>query len=219
MNTRLVKKILLHSLIVFFSILILAQSTWAGKWADTPSDLNLVIQRVYVDLDNSLIFVTGENFGNGASPDVTLGGINLKVDSYTQHDIIAKFPVGIPDGDYKLVVYTGPAVKQYDAYIVTIGAVGPQGPPGSAGTTEWKIVDNDGVADWGTSRIEGTANCDIVNGYTVTGGGFEASTSVTIIVSKPLKDANGNGIGWYVSGRIIGELPTLKIHAVCAKVQ
>jgi hypothetical protein len=178
-----------------------------------------VIQRVYVDLDNNLMFVTGENFDNGAFPEVSLGGINLKVNSYTRHEIIAGLPSGIPDGDYKLVVYTGHAVKQYDAYIVTIGAVGLQGPPGPAGITEWKIVDSDGVANWGTSRIEGTASCDIVNGYTVTGGGFEASTSVTIIVSKPLKDANGNGIGWYVSGRIIGELPTLKIHAVCAKVQ
>jgi hypothetical protein len=121
-----------------------------------------------------------------------------------------------------LVISTGNAVKQYDAYGLTIGAVGPQGPPGPPGPpgiTAWKIVENDGVSNWSTLRVEGAANCDNADGYTVTGGGFEVSTSVMILVSKPLKDANGNGIGWYVSGKIIGELPLLKIHAVCAKIQ
>ena len=223
MYTRRVKKNLLQSLILLFLILILGQPTWAGKWADIPSDLNLVIQSVYVDLNNNLILITGENFDNGAFPDVTLGGIGLEVESYSRHELIAELPVDIPDGDYKLVISTGNAVKQYDAYGLTIGTVGPQGPsgpPGPPGITAWKIVDNDGVANWGTSRIEGAPNCDIVNGYTVTGGGFSIpqGAGVTVIESRPVED----GTGWMlVLALPVDKIPEIDVTvwAVCVQVQ
>ena len=112
-----------------------------AKWADTPSALDLVITSVYVDFDQGTIIINGRNFDNGYKPVVSLGGGSIVVKSYTGVEIIAVLPGETPDGDYLLTVTTGAAVKNYDAYALTIGAVGspgpqgPQGPAGPAGPT------------------------------------------------------------------------------------
>jgi hypothetical protein len=108
--------------------------------------------------------------------------------------------------------------KCKDRYSLTIS-----GPSGPKGTIESVIVQGDGVLDNITfpKKIEGYAYCDASNGYTVSGGGFEASKSVSVIVSVPVNDQNGNG--WYVKGAVTGSVSEieaiLKIYAVCAKIK
>ncbi len=106
---------------------------YAAKWADTPSGLDLIITNVYVDFTNDTISVFGRNFNNGYQPVVNLGGAQLSVISYSGDQIIANLPGDFPDGDHLLTVTTGTAVKNYDAYALTIGAVGPQGDKGDPG--------------------------------------------------------------------------------------
>ncbi len=108
-------------------------TAFAAKWADTPSGLDLVIANVYVDFTNDTISVFGSNFNNGYPPVVTLGGAQLSVISYSGDQIIANLPGDFPDGDHLLTVTTGTAVKNYDAYALTIGAVGPKGDKGDPG--------------------------------------------------------------------------------------
>ena len=49
------------------------------------------------------------------------------------NEIIIELPPYIQDGDYTLTIQTGSSVHQYDTYNLTIGAVGPEGPPGEQG--------------------------------------------------------------------------------------
>jgi hypothetical protein len=108
--------------------------------------------------------------------------------------------------------------KCKDRYSLTIAD-----PSGPQGTIESVMIQSDGVLDDITfpKKIEGYAYCDAANGYTVTGGGFEASKSVSVIESVPVYDQKGKG--WYVKGAVTGsvsEIPaTLKIYAVCAKIK
>jgi hypothetical protein len=105
-----------------------------AKWADTPSGLDLVIKNVYVDFTNNIITIYGQNFNNGYQPVVNLGGTQLTLKlPYSGEMIEAYLPLDFPDGDHLLTITTGTAVKNYDAYALTIGAVGPEGPQGPQG--------------------------------------------------------------------------------------
>jgi hypothetical protein len=105
----------------------------AAKWADTPSGLDLLITDARVDLSASTLLIRGRNLDNGAAPTVKLGDATLAVSSYDANAITAELPAGIHAGDYLLIVTTGTAVMNYDAFNLTIGAVGPQGPQGAMG--------------------------------------------------------------------------------------
>lgn len=140
MTTTLLKKMVLCVGIFILTLTMFGSFALEAKWADTPSGLDLMITSVYVDFGSTpgnpgTITINGQNFNNGYPPIVTLGGTSISVQSYTATQIIAEFPVGTPDGDYQLTVTTGTAVKNYDAYALTIGAVGPQGPQGLKGDT------------------------------------------------------------------------------------
>ena len=99
------------------------------------------------------------------------------------------------------------------------GEPGPAGPPGPTGIIGWQIVPSD-IKTIGADipYFDHSVNCP--EGFRVTGGGFSASSSVTVIESIPLQDLDGNGIGWQVVGAVtgIGEA-SLQVWAVCGRVQ
>jgi len=95
----------------------------------------LSLSGVKVDLDNNLLLIQGSNFDNGNTPVVSLGDLGelLEISPYTPTMIQTNLPLGLPDGDYRLVVSTGPNEGQSIGYDLTIGAVGPQGEIGPQG--------------------------------------------------------------------------------------
>ena len=116
-----------------FLILILAVIAIPALAAKSPTPLQLFITSVYVDFDTEQIFIRGENFDNRDDPVVTLAGEEQILIEYDDNEIVVELPYELEDGDYLLTVSTGPAVKDYDAYNLTIGAVGPQGEKGDKG--------------------------------------------------------------------------------------
>ncbi|MGB7220403.1 MAG: hypothetical protein WBD07_16515 [Vicinamibacterales bacterium] len=80
--------------------------------------------------------------GSGFRPGVRvlLNGSDLRVDSLTERQIVARLPVALPPGSYRLVL--DPRRGDVERFIVTIGAAGqagqgpqgPQGPPGARGS-------------------------------------------------------------------------------------
>ncbi|MEW6115490.1 MAG: IPT/TIG domain-containing protein [Nitrospirota bacterium] len=136
MNGRCFRRAVLLAALVLSVIALAVQPAMAAKWDDTPSGLDLVIEKVTVDLDGGTLTIKGQNFDNGSQPEVYLGGSKLDlILPYSETEIVAWLPADIADGSYKLTVMTGTAVKHYDAYSLTIGAVGPQGPKGDTGAT------------------------------------------------------------------------------------
>jgi hypothetical protein len=115
---------------------------------NNPTNQELLISEVFVDFGAAAtgacgvgdkLVITGVNFpdeANGdASPTVMLGDQGaLSVCSSAPAEVVAQCPDGIcVDGDALLAIWTGPAVKDYDEYDLTIGAVGPQGEKGDPG--------------------------------------------------------------------------------------
>lgn len=94
---------------------------------------DLIIEIVDVDFQTNIIYIYGENFTNGGTPTVTLGGSPLTVQSYISTEIRAILPLNTPDGSYLLKVVTGNASTQSGEFNVAIGAVGPQGLQGDVG--------------------------------------------------------------------------------------
>ena len=73
-----------------------------------------------------------QGHGFCAEPVVTLAGERLGAAS--QGDVIvADLPQSAADGDYLLTVECGDGIRQFDAWALTIGAVGPRGPRGARG--------------------------------------------------------------------------------------
>ena len=131
METRILRKTALLCGILLIGILIMGQSAMAGKWADTPSGQDCIITEVFVDFgaDPKTVTIHGRNF-ECENLIVTLGDCgSLNVISCSpdpDNEIIIELPSGgIQDGDYLLHIQTGSSVHQYDAYNLTIGAVGP----------------------------------------------------------------------------------------------
>ena len=104
----------------------------------------LVVTGTELDFLNGTMLISGRNFGGGIEFEgaVTLfvptqGEAELVIldfDSENQQ-ILAALPIGIEStpGTFLLTVATGSGSRQFDAFDVTIGAVGPQGPPGDVG--------------------------------------------------------------------------------------
>ncbi len=133
MDRKLIRKTFLYvgvSLLTLSLTVSLASARW---WRYPPSRFDLAIMSVFVDFTNSNITIYGNNFKNGYPPALTLGDIPLHVQSYSDDEIVATLPGDIPDGDYLLTVITGTAVKHFDAYALTVGGAGLEGPPGPAG--------------------------------------------------------------------------------------
>ena len=90
------------------------------------------------DAQGGNLFITGTDFGVAKPPKVTLAGGELAVSSHSQTTIVAALPAGLPPASYELVVVSFRKADDNGkaaSFDVTIGAVGPQGPPGPAGAT------------------------------------------------------------------------------------
>ena len=79
------------------------------------------------------VFIVGSNFDE---PEVSLGKFGLLLLNGIQSPdlIVAYLPDPIEPGDYQLTVSQGNKSKVQVDYDLTIGAVGPQGPPGADST-------------------------------------------------------------------------------------
>ena len=95
-----------------------------------------IIARVAADDALRSLHITGTNFGD-TTPTVLLSDIALVVTRFSDTDIVAMLPPGIPRGSYGLlVVRSGPVSVHSAPFQVTLGAVGapaPSGPPGPPG--------------------------------------------------------------------------------------
>lgn len=99
--------------------------------ADVPSTpAQLVMTRVTVDLEAEKIYIEGWNFC--ADPTVALVGSPIPA-VMTGGVIVADLPAGTGDGDHLLTVDCNKGNTGFDAWELTIGAVGPPGAPGEQG--------------------------------------------------------------------------------------
>lgn len=125
MTERSTRKTVLLIGILFLAMAMLGQSALAGKWADTPSGLDLMITNVFVSTSDSTIIIKGQNLYSGDRLDVMLGEQPL-VANYSTIDaqvmIVAELPSGVTPGDYLLTVTTGTSVHNFDSYNLTIGS-------------------------------------------------------------------------------------------------
>ena len=111
----------------------------AGKGSGSePSGKDCIITEAFVsfDTDPAMITIYGQNF-NCENLTVSLGEygpLNI-IECFPHPDnlITAALPIEITAGDYLLSVQSGNAVRDFDAYQLTIGAVGPEGPQGEQG--------------------------------------------------------------------------------------
>jgi hypothetical protein len=122
---------------LFFSL-----PTWAAEIvtiSDKVSPANslidprqLLINFAYADPSGGVVVIEGRNFNNGGFLVVELFGQALAISNASPSNIVAHMPAFDP-GAYRLVVRTGSDAHQMDAFELTIGVVGPEGPPGSMG--------------------------------------------------------------------------------------
>jgi hypothetical protein len=230
------RKVVLLSVLVI-CVMFVGQSALAGQNDNNnPTEPELLITEVRVDFISSEIVITGVNFDNGDTPVVTLGDdpTPLVLNSNTATEIKAVLPA-VLDGDYLLAVSTGPAVKDYDEYDLTIGAMGPQGeqgpagpqgPPGPGGSAvaEYEQVSNSitmpGNLGSG-SAFSVTAQCP--GGKKVLGGGIRLSGLVSALAElRVFESVPATLTTWRASAIWVGSSPTpansvtLNAFAVCA---
>jgi hypothetical protein len=123
-------RIRLSSLPIAFLLLTLTTGS-----AHALTTLQLVVLGVDVDYPSSTLYITGNNFNNGAPPVVSLEGVLLPVVAATESAIVVSLPSTFSGnvGSYLLTVSTGTLPSQRDAFALTLGASGPQGPKGDPG--------------------------------------------------------------------------------------
>lgn len=108
--------------------LLIASMTISAQ-AAPPQQLVIASVQVTSDSASNSLLIQGENFDNGNPATVTLGLSELTIDSESATEIVAACPSGLcPDGDYMLTVSTGSKNNEFDAYNLTIDAVGPIDP-------------------------------------------------------------------------------------------
>jgi len=96
-----------------------------------------VIESTAVNYTAKTLTITGT--GLGEAPKVSIGAVVLTTSASSPTSIIAAFPNASPpssftSGDYLVTIAFKEPTRPKTA-IVTLGAVGPQGPPGSTGAT------------------------------------------------------------------------------------
>ncbi len=121
----------------FLGIYLIAASphVLADTKNSTPQLEITSVEVIQSDSSSTQLMINGVGIDNGAIPWVTLGGSYLYVcgTCYSDSYILAEADNNVPAGDYRIVVKTGSAEKDYDSYDFTLGAVGPQGEPGIDG--------------------------------------------------------------------------------------
>ena len=80
-----------------------------------------------------LLIVTGQNFNNGGTVQLTLGGRPLNVVEQGDTRLVAEIPADVMPGSYVLVAWSGNGSVRKDSMDITIGAEGPVGPEGPQG--------------------------------------------------------------------------------------
>jgi len=102
---------------------------------DERSAKALLITEAFVGFDPDVVFIYGRNFDEGGEPTVFLGDYPdpLLVTTASESELIAELPIGLVAGDYLLTVQTGNGTRRFDAFNLTVGAVGPPGETGPQG--------------------------------------------------------------------------------------
>ena len=129
MNEKLKSKIGLFICTTFLALAIFGQSTLA-KTNKFPKN-QLLVTNVFMKFSNSdiVLLIAGKNFDNGDTPVVTIDNKDFEVaPGFTSTYLEATVPGGLKDGDYLMTVSAGSKRRQWDAYPLTIGSVGPIGP-------------------------------------------------------------------------------------------
>jgi type VI secretion system Hcp family effector len=85
------------------------------------------------DPNQELLTIRGSHLAWGSAPEVSLGGVELLVVSFSPSEVLAELPPDLSPGSYELVLSRGHGAKERDTLDVTIGAVGPPGPEGPRG--------------------------------------------------------------------------------------
>jgi hypothetical protein len=96
-----------------------------------------VITNAEADTAAGKLFLRGTDFTlstNTNKPTVRMEGTALVVEYWTAKDVVARLPVGVRPGSYRLVLVRAAGTAS-PAFEVAVGAVGPQGPKGDAGAT------------------------------------------------------------------------------------
>ena len=102
----------------------------AAQGGQIDAGEQLLITEVRTDSVLGEIRIQGHGFC--AEPAVTLAGERVGAESQGD-EIVADLPQSTADGDHLLTVECGEGIRQFDAWALTIGAVGPQGPRGARG--------------------------------------------------------------------------------------
>ena len=116
----------------------------ANNKENNPTNQELYIEESFVTFDadpvgdctgpHDTLTIKGVNFDNGDPPHVTFGQQGpLTVCLADGTTIVAQLPRPLDAGDYRVGVFTGPAVKDFSEYDLTVGAVGPKGDKGDKG--------------------------------------------------------------------------------------
>ena len=137
------KKITVIACLMFVAAMMMfAQPAISGKWADTPSGLDVqIIAASVVEINEGgvEVVILGYNFDNGAEPIVKLAGCTCVLDeevpvqpmnlgphcgNETLWGLVVEctwpFPVGLPFPNFLLTVQTGASVHQFDTFNVLV---------------------------------------------------------------------------------------------------
>jgi len=129
--------------VILLLISIAAQSAWAAaNNANSATPPELFITEAFITFadatcsDSDTVTITGTNFLNGDPPVIVFGEFGVLTTlcvAATDTELVGELPAALPDGDYRVEVSTGNGVVNYDAYDLTVGAVGPTGETGAQG--------------------------------------------------------------------------------------
>ena len=104
MSVRFLGKTVLFIGIFLFTIAMVGQPAFAGKWGGTPSEVDLGIEMVELNTGDCFLTITGRNLDNGDSLIISLAGTPLTEISESNSTTIG---VEVPNclsyvGDYLL---------------------------------------------------------------------------------------------------------------------
>ena len=186
------------------------------------------IFEVFVDYDNEIIIVVGDNFDD---PKVYLGDEGeLLIDHSTKTEIEAQLPA-VPFGDYKLTVAQGQNDKNttFDLTLIDaaqgpqgpVGPPGPQGVPGPQGPAATLLdiltVSNSVNANGGASCVASCpAQRQLISGGCEVNGPIPSLNAVFLGRSIPHPSQPESWLCYGRTGQNLGNTPlTVSCYAMC----
>jgi hypothetical protein len=160
-----------------------------------------VITSAQVINGGTQLAINGTSFG--ASPTIQLGSVSAVVVSSGATSVVITLASSINSGSYSLTV-TNPATGQTGSFVVTIGAVGPQGPIGLQGPAGPQGQQG----PQGPSGPQGSAGPGGINGVEefFTSGAWTASVNITLThVMVEMWGGGGGGGGGIAGCSTIGD--------------